>query len=100
MVALARDAAAALKLLGGRHDIELMLTDVVMPGMDGVELALAARAMKPDLRVMFTTAYARDDENGRSLPRDAVVLHKPYRRSQLVAALTHVLPPPPRGGTG
>lgn len=88
-----RDAAAALKVLAERDDIELMLTDVVMPGMDGVELAAAARAMKPDLKVMFTTAYARDEESGRALPAEAVVLHKPYRRGQLIHALVAVLPP-------
>ncbi|MGA0607920.1 PAS domain S-box protein [Phenylobacterium sp. VNQ135] len=88
-----RDAAAALKVLAERDDIALMLTDVVMPGMDGIDLAAAARASKPDLKVMFTTAYARGEDGGRPLPADAVVLHKPYRRGRLIAALVEVLPP-------
>ncbi|MCR5873036.1 PAS domain S-box protein [Phenylobacterium sp. J426] len=89
----ARDAAAALRVLEGDEDIALMLTDVVMPGMDGVDLAAAAGRIRPELKVMFTTAYARGEDSGRALPANAVVLHKPYRRGRLIALLMKMLPP-------
>jgi PAS domain S-box-containing protein len=88
-----RDAAAALRVLASDEELELMLTDVVMPGMDGVELAASAQRIRPGLKVMFTTAYARGEDSGRPLPADAVVLHKPYRRGKLIAALVKMLPP-------
>ncbi|TPM94964.1 response regulator [Mesorhizobium sp. B2-1-3A] len=59
-VICAADGAEALHILQGRRDISLLLTDVVMPGMNGRELADAAAEMRPDLKVLFTCGYARD----------------------------------------
>ena len=57
----AADASAALEILDQHPEIELLFTDVGLPGgINGRELADAARARRPDLRILFTTGYARD----------------------------------------
>ena len=56
----------------------LLLTDIVMPEMDGIELARRATALDPDLKVMFITGFAAVALNAESdAPRDAKVLSKP-----------------------
>jgi CheY-like chemotaxis protein len=57
----ASDAAAALRVLDARPDIGMLFTDVGLPGgMNGRQLADAARERHPDLLVLFTTGYARN----------------------------------------
>jgi CheY-like chemotaxis protein len=76
----APDGPTALDLLrteAGR-DIRLLVTDVMMPGMNGYELALNATSIRPDLKVLYVSGYAYD-----VLPHDLVedgitVLEKPY----------------------
>jgi DNA-binding response OmpR family regulator len=71
-------------------DIELMIADIVMPGMSGFELAHAARLGRPDLPVLFVTGYA-----GLAAPPDeplsAEVLRKPFRAAELAARVAAVL---------
>jgi PAS domain S-box-containing protein len=82
-------AAEALALLKADDRIDLLFSDVMLGnGMDGNELALAARALRPQLPVMLTSGYneARDgDEGGFEM------LRKPYRREQLAAAISRQL---------
>ncbi|MFZ3361197.1 MAG: ATP-binding protein, partial [Xanthobacteraceae bacterium] len=81
----ATDAAAALLLIAGRPDIDLLFTDVVMPGaMNGRELADEAAKRRPDLKVLYTSGYTEDAiiHHGR-LDRGVLLLAKPYRRSDL-----------------
>lgn len=54
----AQDAPSALPVLEGEGDIALLLTDVGLPGMDGRQLAEAARGIRPDLRILFATGDA------------------------------------------
>lgn len=62
----------------------LLLTDIVMPEMDGIELAQRASAIDPTMRVMFITGFAAVAlKNG--LPQDARVLSKPFHLRDLVA---------------
>jgi len=57
----ASDAAAALRVLDARPDIGMLFTDVGLPGgLNGRQLADAARERHPDLLVLFTTGYARN----------------------------------------
>ena len=64
---------------------DLLLTDIVMPEMDGIELAQKASAMDPDIRVMFITGFAAVAlQSGRTAP-EAKMLSKPFHLKDLVA---------------
>ena len=80
-VATAVDATEALDLLG--DDIDLLVTDHLMPGMTGADLAREARRRRPDLRVLLISGYAALDQVPPDLPR----LAKPFRVAELARAL-------------
>jgi two-component system cell cycle response regulator CpdR len=74
---------AAIPLLEN-EPFDLLLTDIVMPEMDGIELAQKAGEMRPDLRVMFITGFAAVTlKAGKSMPQ-ARVLSKPFHLRDLV----------------
>jgi CheY-like chemotaxis protein len=73
----------ALRLLSRHPEIRLLFTDVRMPGMTGVELAAAARRLRPDLKVIVTSAYVGED----AVPSSDVFVPKPLRLEQLAAAI-------------
>ena len=78
------DGVAALPLLES-EPFDLLLTDIVMPEMDGIELAQKAAEIAPDIRVMFITGFAAVAlKAGRKTP-DAKVLSKPFHLRDLVA---------------
>jgi two-component system cell cycle response regulator CpdR len=71
---------------------ELLLTDIVMPRMDGIELARRAADLDPELKVMFITGFAAvalaPDSNA---PKDAKVLSKPFHLRELVAEVEKMM---------
>jgi two-component system cell cycle response regulator CpdR len=68
-----------------RRDFDLLLADVVMPGIDGVELAKRAARIAPDLKIVFITGFAAVALNPDSnAPKDAKVLSKPFHLKDLV----------------
>ncbi|WP_297322179.1 cell cycle two-component system response regulator CpdR [uncultured Bartonella sp.] len=70
----------------------LLLTDIVMPEMDGIELARRATEIDPDLRVMFITGFAAVALNSDSnTPRNAKVLSKPFHLRELVSEVEKML---------
>ncbi len=74
---------AAMPLLQ-TESFDLLLTDIVMPEMDGIELAQKAGELCPDLRVMFITGFAAVTlKAGRAMPQ-ARVLSKPFHLRDLV----------------
>lgn len=78
----------ALAILRSRSDIAMLISDFSMPGMNGVELAEAARALHPDLVVLLTTGYAElPDGIACTLPR----LEKPFREDELRAKIEQLL---------
>ena len=78
------NGAAAVPLLQS-EPFDLLLTDIVMPEMDGIELAQKAAEIAPDIRVMFITGFAAVAlKAGRKTP-DAKVLSKPFHLRDLVA---------------
>ena len=90
----AADAVEALSLLDRHHDpIAAMITDVVMPGMNGRQLARVAKQRRPDLRVVFVSGFAEAliDEAGNNLEPDSMIVAKPYTRDQLLAGVQSVL---------
>ena len=72
--------------------IDCLVTDVVMPGMSGLDLAERMRARMPDLKVLFTSGYAADaiESRGGRFP-DATYLTKPYTAEELARTLRSVL---------
>ncbi|HET7593934.1 MAG TPA: ATP-binding protein [Stellaceae bacterium] len=84
------DAAAALAILRRGEPIDLLFTDIVMPGgMSGVELAHEARRLRGDLKVLLTTGYAAVAESRAD--EDFAVLSKPYRQNELAERIAALL---------
>jgi len=70
----------------------LLLTDIVMPQMDGIELARRAADLDPDLKIMFITGFAAVTLNTNSrAPKDARVLSKPFHLKDLVREIDRLL---------
>jgi PAS domain S-box-containing protein len=91
-VLIAGSGLQALQVLEDTPDIDLLFTDVVMPGMNGKQLADRALALRPGLKILFTSGYTENAivHHGR-LDRGVDFLSKPYRRDQLAAKLRKVL---------
>ena len=85
-------AEAALAHIRSHPGIALMFTDVIMPEINGARLAEAARKLRPDLRVLFTTGYTRNAvvHNG-VLDPDVDLLGKPFTVDQLAAKIREML---------
>ena len=86
-------ATSAMELLAANPGVSLLFTDIVMPGgMNGVDLAKKARALRPDLKVLFTSGYTENavEKDGRLDP-DVDLLSKPYSRDQLATSLRKIL---------
>jgi two-component system, cell cycle sensor histidine kinase and response regulator CckA len=73
---------------GGR--IDLLLTDVVMPGLPGTDLADALRARQPGLRVLYMSGYFDEASIHGSVPRDAL-LNKPFTANTLLSRVRNAL---------
>jgi signal transduction histidine kinase/CheY-like chemotaxis protein len=83
---------SALKVLASHPDIDLLLTDVVMPDMNGRELSEAARRLQPGLKLLFMTGYTRNAiVHAGVLDPDVQMIAKPFTLEQLAAKLTVVL---------
>jgi CheY-like chemotaxis protein len=80
----------ALGLLDRHRDVALIVTDIVMPGIDGFVLADRAKALRPDLRVVYTTGYSEALGASRAAAHGAV-LPKPYHPRQLEAVVRAAL---------
>ncbi|HSS00748.1 MAG TPA: ATP-binding protein [Kofleriaceae bacterium] len=91
-VIAATDGEDALRIAESLDGVDLLLSDVVMPGIDGPELACRLRAKWPDLPVLFVTGYsadrlARSDALG---PHDRV-LEKPYQLEELTRTIRDMI---------
>jgi CheY-like chemotaxis protein len=75
----AGDGLAALNLLQAEPDVDLLLSDVGLPGMNGRALADAARQLRPDLKVLFMSGYTRNAiVHGGQLDPGVALISKPF----------------------
>jgi DNA-binding response OmpR family regulator len=89
-VLTAPDAKELVSLLNGySENIDLLLTDIVMPGLSGQELAHLARERWPRIRVLYMSGYS--DEELESLLRDSAFLQKPFTPSELMAKVKELI---------
>jgi PAS domain S-box-containing protein len=93
-VQAAPDPAEALRMVReGAVDMDVLVTDIIMPGMSGTQLAAELRRARPDLPVLFMSGYTSGPApGGQELPSDAPLLHKPFQTDHLLNALHRVLP--------
>ncbi|MES2496573.1 MAG: response regulator [Pseudomonadota bacterium] len=92
-IVTAGSGVEAMQILESRNDIDLVFTDVVMPGgLNGQELGERARARWPSLRILLTSGYAHDAlvGEGRAMT-GAKLLTKPYSKRQLARRIRQVL---------
>ena len=93
VIAFANGAEAYDRLK--EEPFSLLLTDIVMPRMDGIELARRASEIDPDLKIMFITGFAAVTLNSdKPAPKDARVLSKPFHLKDLVADVAKLLSTP------
>jgi signal transduction histidine kinase/CheY-like chemotaxis protein len=87
-VVKASSGAAALEVLESGKPVDLLITDYAMPGMTGVQLAEAARRLRPGLPILLATGYADLPAHTKTdLPR----LSKPYQQKQLAERITSLV---------
>ena len=81
---------SALDLIESGNRFDLLLTDIVMPEMDGIELAQKSSVIAPDMRVMFITGFSAVTlKAGQAMP-NARVLSKPFHFRDLVLEVDRV----------
>jgi PAS domain S-box-containing protein len=101
-VLMAATGAEAL-VIAAEHDgaIELLMTDVIMPKMQGKEVAERLRVARPAMKVLFISGYARPVlANSGTLDPGVVLLEKPFSESTLLTAVRQVLDEPPAARQG
>ena len=94
-VVQAENATQALEIIRGGEPIDLLFTDMLMPGMTGRQLADQAARLRPQLKVLYTSGYAESGivHDGR-IDEGIHLLSKPYRREELARRLREVLAQP------
>jgi signal transduction histidine kinase/CheY-like chemotaxis protein len=88
----ARDAEAALNVFASNTEIQLMLTDVVMPGMNGRTLADVVKRSHPEVKTLFMTGYSRNAivHQGRLDPGVSLI-QKPFSQTSLAVRIRSLL---------
>jgi signal transduction histidine kinase/CheY-like chemotaxis protein len=91
----ASNAAEALAIIESGERIDLLFTDVIMPGMNGRQLADETRKRRPEIKILYTSGYTENAivHHGR-LDAGVLLLAKPYRRSELAALVRAALVAP------
>jgi CheY-like chemotaxis protein len=92
-VLCAEDGRDALEQLGAHPEVDLLFTDILMPGdVHGYDLAREARRLRPDIKLLYTSGYALSAALSRTAPIvDARLVRKPYRLDQLIGEIRRTL---------
>jgi DNA-binding NtrC family response regulator len=92
MVIEASEVQQAIEICKGYpHKIDLMITDVIMPEMSGVELAKRIVRFRPDIRVIYMSGYRRDGLAQQGLRNDMIFLQKPFQMEELILKVREAL---------
>lgn len=75
--------------------IHLLLTDIIMPSMNGAELAARLKAMRPNLKTVFMSGYSNPARGSREIDLAASYLQKPFTAGMLLAIVAEALSLPP-----
>jgi CheY-like chemotaxis protein len=87
----AEDGEKALAIASSKDGIHLMITDVVMPGMNGQDLAREIVKSHPSTKVLFLSGYAEDTIRQQTLPAGTAFLQKPFTLQTLLRKTREVL---------
>jgi CheY-like chemotaxis protein len=88
----ARNAETALEMLDRDTKVDVLFTDIVMPTMNGRELAKLARMKRPGLKVVYVSGFPGIESTaGIDIDLDAPLITKPYRKSELERVLNATL---------
>jgi CheY-like chemotaxis protein len=89
----ATDGPRALEVFAREPGIELLITDVIMPGgMNGVELARKVRELKPGMKIVYSSGFPSDALAERSGTQvDGPLLYKPYQRNDFAAVIRRAM---------
>lgn len=92
-VTTAMDGDEALNILKTLDDVDLLFSDVIMPGrLNGFDLAVEAKKQRPGLRILLTSGYNQSNmSDAAGMSGDIPVLHKPYRRAELAERINAAL---------
>jgi CheY-like chemotaxis protein len=93
-VLTASGAEPALELLRGTAKVDLLLTDIVMPGLNGLGLADEAKRLRPGLRVLYASAFVKTAPFGDGTqggPSFGALVNKPWRLDRLCWAVDEAL---------
>ncbi len=87
------DGETGLEALEDSDDgFDLLLTDIIMPGVDGIELARRAAEHHPDMKIMFITGFAAVAMTAaEETPEDAPVISKPFHLRKLVDEVNRLM---------
>jgi two-component system cell cycle sensor histidine kinase/response regulator CckA len=89
----ARDGQEALELLRTNDAIEVLISDVKMPRMDGYDLARAGLSLRPALKILMMTGYAQDPPGDIFTNGEIEILRKPFDLEKLSEAVKSLIEP-------
>jgi DNA-binding response OmpR family regulator len=88
----ATDGSAALDAIRRRDDIDLLITDIGLPGLNGRQVAEGARAAHPNLKVLFMTGYAENAAKGSGVLDPGMhMMTKPFAVDEFGRRVRHIL---------
>jgi DNA-binding NtrC family response regulator len=88
----AGNAEDAMEIIRGPTKIELLMTDLAMPGIGGMELARLAKNTRPELKLLYTSAYVRVAEGSKALAHGPLI-EKPWMQEQLKEFIERLIGP-------
>ena len=87
----AGDGEAGLQVLQSPRRVDILLTDVKMPGLNGYQLAEAAMSLRPEMRILFMTGYADETVPDAIVGASIPILRKPFDFDNLAQSVRDAL---------